>query len=137
MFSGSEEDRRWALVDESEAKVTPLPALDKFTVVNVTEKRILFASGYNEDARAASTFALLDVPSGAITPVATWDPAGTNAGPPIASGSAPWMRVTASTHWSSQSSKSRPRFASASCSVSVPLRSRMPSSFASSTTHLT
>ncbi len=85
MFSGSEEDRRWALVDESEAKVTPLPALDKFTVVNVTEKRILFASGYNEDARAASTFALLDVPSGAITPVATWDPAGTNAGPPIAS----------------------------------------------------
>lgn len=84
MFSGSE-DRRWALVDESDAKVTPLPALDKFTVVNVSEERILFASGYNEDARAASTFALLEVASGTITPAASWDPAGTNAGPPIAS----------------------------------------------------
>jgi hypothetical protein len=85
MFSGSDEEQHWALVDEREAKVTPLPSLDKFTVVNVSEERILFASEYNEDARAASTFALLEVASGTVTPVATWDPAGTNAGPPIAS----------------------------------------------------
>jgi hypothetical protein len=85
MFSGGEEERRWALVDETSAKVTPLPALDKFTVVNASGERILFASGYNEDARAASTFALLEVATGTVTPVAAWDPAGTNAGPPIAS----------------------------------------------------
>ena len=85
MFSGSLQDRRWALVDENEVKVTPLPALDKFTVVNASEDRILFASGYDEDARAASTFALLEVATGTVTPVATWDPAGTNAGPPVAS----------------------------------------------------
>ena len=85
MFSGGKEDQHWALVDENQAKVTPLPALDKYAVVHVSEERVLFASGYNEDARAASTFALLDVASGTVTPVATWDPAGTNASPPIVS----------------------------------------------------
>ena len=85
VYSGSAEDRHWALVDESDATVTPLPALDKSTVVNVSGERILFAGGYNEEARAASTFTLLDVATGTLTPVATWDPAGTNAGPPIPS----------------------------------------------------
>ena len=76
IFSGDGENEHWALVDENEAKVTPLPALDKFSLIQVSDERILFAGGYNEDAQVPTSFTTLDIASGKVTSAVTWDPAG-------------------------------------------------------------
>ena len=85
MFSGEQDDGHWALLDGNEAKVTPLPALDKFKMLERNDQRILFASGYNEEAQVSGSYALFDTASGQITPAATWDPAGTKGGYPLPS----------------------------------------------------
>ena len=76
LVTGDEEDRRWALVDETEAKVTPLPALDKFSIFQISDERVLFAGAQNEEAQTPTSFAIFDIASGKVTPAATWDPAG-------------------------------------------------------------
>jgi hypothetical protein len=83
MFSGDREDRRWAVVDEAEAKVTPLPVLDKFDLVQMVDERIVFGGGFNQDVSAYGAFAILEIASGSVTPAATWDPAGTYGGLPV------------------------------------------------------
>ncbi|HKY75791.1 MAG TPA: hypothetical protein VJS45_06615, partial [Acidimicrobiia bacterium] len=83
VVSGEREDRRWALVDENTGKVTPLPALGKLDIAQVTDDQVLFGGGFNEEASVPTAFAVLDVAGGKVTPVATWDPAGTQGAFPV------------------------------------------------------
>ena len=104
MFSGDQDDGHWALIDGNETKVTPLPALDKFTVLERNDQRILFTSGYNEDAEVSGTYAVYDLAGGQITPAATWDPAGTKGGFPVPS---PDARSVAIPHYREADANSR------------------------------
>ena len=95
MILGDSDNERWALVDENDAKVTPLPSLDKFQPIQVTEDRILFEGNLNEEANVGTAYAVLDVASGNVSPVGTWDPTGTRgASPSLPSTGVRWRSHT-------------------------------------------
>jgi hypothetical protein len=104
MFSGDQDDGHWALIDGNEATVTPLPALDKFKVLERNDERIMFTGGYNEEAQVSGTYAIYDLASGQITPAVTWDPAGTKGGFPVPS---PDARSVAIPHYREDDTNSR------------------------------
>jgi hypothetical protein len=82
---GSKEEPRWALVDENEAKMTPLPGLDNLERAEISDDRVLFVGGFNQEAYVATTYAVLDIANGQVTPIATWDPAGAKGPFPVPS----------------------------------------------------
>ena len=84
MFSGDRDDRRWALVDEGDGKITPLPALDKLSLLDPFEERVVFGGGFNQN-NVPSNYAVLEVAAGNVTPLATWDSTGKTGGQPLPS----------------------------------------------------